>query len=401
MGPLSSTLSYCKCKILALPVTCHLTLHSVSVLVLCCYAAWEWKRLAQYDDYHHPGNVKPFGFKSDLNQNAFRHSRSISNDLDWDLEVGNTVEISSPGIMAVSPGEPSPDLNRPRGSSFTKLAGKMNFSLTNDVDAANDHGNRSRSSSGAALMNVDTAYDPASTQVSDSEINVQKRPRAASYISITGTGNGRRASYNHTRDTAFDEYVAQNKDKKRASQRISTGSHTSHASSSSTSSRHSMAAANPYRVSLGLSLKNDLDDAISAEFGWGTRTRSSSQNSEMVSGQPPAMAVAGGTVQGAKNVRDSLGRAPSDGSERAAIGNVPEEEEEEEAAGDDEGRRQKKVDEASRALLGEADREEEISYPASLRPHRPISVVITPPPKSPTGDRNNMRMTWGSTYSRT
>lgn len=368
------------------------------MLVPCCYAAWEWKRLAQYDDYHLPGNVKPFGYKSDLNQNAFRHSRGISDDLDWDLEVGNTVEISSPCIMAVSPGEPSPDLPRPRGSSFTKLAGKMNFSLTNDVEAANSNANHSRSGSGTALMSVDTAYDPAAAQVSHSEVNVQKRPRAASYISITGTGNDRRASYNHTRDTAFDEYVAQNKDKQRADQRVSTGSYTSHGSSSSTSSRHSMAAANPYRVSLGLSLKNDLDDAMGAEFGWGSRSRSSTQNSEMASGQAPATAVTGGTVQGAKNVRDSLGRAPSGGSERAAIGNIPDEEEE--GAGDDEGRRQRNVDEASKALLGEAARDEEASHPASLRPHRPISVVITPPPRSPTGERN-MRMTWGSTYSRT
>lgn len=386
---------------------CHLTLYSLSVIVVCCYAAWKWKRLAQYDDYHHPGNVKPFGFKSDLKQDAFRHSRGISDDLDWDMEMGNTVEISSPGIMAVSPGEPSPDATRPRGSSFTKLAGKMGFSLTNDVDAANANGNRSRSSSGAVLMNADTAYDPASTQESSTDpaeetATVPQRPRAASYISITGTGSNRRASYNHTRDTAFDEYVAQNKDKKRASQRVSSASYTSQASnSSSASSRHSVAVtANPYRISLGLSLKDDLDDALSTEFGWGNRSRSSSQDSGMVVGQPPAIAVTGGPVQGAKNVRDSLGRAPSDGSERAAVDNVPAEEEmeEEEEGRHEEDRRKKNVDEASRALLGQAA-DEEISHPASLSPHRPISVVITPPPKSPTGDRN-MRMTWGSAYSR-
>lgn len=313
--------------------------------------------------------------------------------------------------MAVSPGEPSPDATRPRGSSFTKLVGKMNFSLTNDVDAANASGNRSRSSSGAALMNVDTAYDPAATQGSSTDsaeqaATVPQRPRAASYISFTGEGSNRRASYNHTRDTAFDDYVAQNKGKKRASQRISSASYTSQASSSdSASSRHSTpATANPYRISLGLSLKNDLDDALSAEFGWGNRSRSSSQDSEMAGGKPPAIAVAGGPVPGAKNVRDSLGRAPSDGSERAAVDNVPEgeDEAEEEEERNEEDRRKKNVDEASRALLGQAA-DEGISHPDSLRPHRPISVVITPPPKSPTGDGNgdrNMRMTWGSAYSR-
>lgn len=378
----------------------HLTIQSVSVLVPTCYAAWKWKRLAQYDDYHHPGNVKPFGFKSDLKLKSYSHSRAISDDLDWDPELGHTVEISSPGIMAVSPGEPSPDVtgSRSRGSSFTKLAGKMNFSLTNNADAVSNNGNRSRSSTGASLNDIETAYDPASTQISETEGTLPQRPRAASYISITGTGADRRASYNHTRDTAFDDYVAQNKDKKRASQRISSASTVSHGSSPSTSSsassRHSMSAsASPYRVSLGLSLKNDLDDAISAEFGWGSSSRASSQDSEMVSGQPPAIAVAGGAVQGAKNVRDSLGRAPSNFSERGAMGNVPEEDE-----ADEGDRRQKNVDEASRALLGEADIDE-VSHPSSLRPHRPISVVITPPPKSPTGDRNP-RMTWGSAYSR-
>lgn len=376
------------------------------MLVLGCYAAWEWKRLAQYDDYHHPGNVKPFGFHSDLKQNAFGHSRGLSDNTDWDVELGNTVEINSPGIMTPLQGEPSPDAattTRDRGTSFTKLAGRMNFSLTNDVDAVNGNGNRSRSTSAAALMNLDTAYDPAAIQASDSEITVPKRP--ASYISITGTGSDRRASYNHTRDTAFDEYVAQNKDRKRTSQRItSIGSDASNISSASasasnsnsTSSRHSIPAASHYRVSLGLSLKNDLDDVLSAEFGWGSRSRSSSQDSEMVSGDPPAIAVTGGAVQSAKNVQDSLGRAPSDGSERGALGKVPEQEDEEE---DNEGRRQKNVDEASRALLGEADSGEETTHPTSLRPYRPISVVITPPPKSPTGDGQS-RMTWGSAYSR-
>lgn len=300
--------------------------------------------------------------------------------------MGNTVEISSPGF-APSPAAPSsPEQTetstRDRGSSFTKLAGKMNFSLTNDVDGANSNRNRSRSNSAAVLMNVDTSYDPASNQES-ADIAVPKRP--ASYISITGTGSGRQASYNHTRDTAFDEYVAHKKENR-----------TSQASNSnSTSSRHSVGSVNPYRVSLGLSLKNDLDDALGAEFGWGGRSRSSSQDSEMASGQPPAIAVAGGSVQSAKNIRDSLGRAPSDGSERAAIGTVAEEEEEDE--GSDEHRRQKNVDEASRALLGESS--DETSHPASLQPHRPISVVITPPPKSPTSS-HNPRMTWGSAYNR-
>lgn len=371
--------------------------YSISSLVLGCYAAWKWKRLAQYDDYHHPGNVKPFGFNSDLKHKAFSHSRGISDDLDWDMEMGNTVEISSPGIMAPStPGAPSP--------------GQPNLSAAGDDNDSN--GQRSRSNSAAALMNVDTAYDPARAV----------SPRPASYVSVTGTGRDRRVSYNHTRDTAFDEYVAAqqsqhqhqhqpDKDAKRtrrASQRLSSGSDASCASAaSSASSRHSLAGASQYRVSLGLSLKNDLDDALSAEFGWG-HSRSSSADSEVVmataTGPPPAVAVAvaGGPVAAAKNVRDSLGRAPSDGSERVAMGNVPEEEEDEDE--EEDRRRRKNVDEASRALLGATEDNNNdrdgITYPASLRPHRPISVVITPPPKSPTSEERSSRMTWGSAYHR-
>lgn len=329
--------------------------------------------------------------------------------MDWDLEIGNTVEITSPGMMAPSP-EPTPTETRERGSSFTKVAGRMNFSLTNDVDAVNTNGNRSRSNSAAALMSLDTSYDPASSQTTDepttTSTSAPKRP--VSYISTTGTGNDRRTSYNHTRDTSFDAYVAQqHKEKKReSSRRVDSGSNHSYTSSTSStaSSRHSIPA-NPYRISLGLSLKNDVDDAFSNEFGWGTRSRSSSQESVMVGGQPPAIAVTGGSVKNAKNVRDSLTRAPSDESQRGALGSLPESpredaDAEEEESGQEGLRRQRNLDEASRALLGETSRDDEVvSHPASLRPARPISVIITPPPKSPTVDRNP-RMTWGSAYSR-
>lgn len=101
-----------------------------------------------------------------------------------------------------------------------------------------------------------------------------------------------------------------------------------------------------------------------------------------------------GTVAGVKSVRDSLGRAPSDGSEKGALGSVPEDEDAEEET---EERRQRNVDEASRALLGGSAREDH-EHPELLRPGRPkseaIELVVTP--ASPL----NPRMTWGSSYSR-
>lgn len=448
----------------------------ISILVSGCYAAWKWKRLAQYDEYHHPGNVKPFGFHADLkpHKGGSGHTRILSDDLDWDpdLESGHGVEIvsSSSYPMAPTPGEttpaPTPTHGRERGgsasSSFSRLAGRMNFSLTHDVDAANAQasatGRRSRASS---LLALDTAYDPAaSRQQLDHEagdvITLPKRP--ASYVSITGTGADRRASYNHTRDPAFDEFVRSraasnasntnnNDNTTTTSRHVSTESSASHASSShsstsSTSSTTSTTISPPrggdssgpapaaptassaaalYRLSLNL--KSDVDDALGAAFGWGSSTkasaggspsRSSSQSSTSIlaAGDPPAIAVGGGAVQGVRSVRDSLGRAPSDGSERAALGNVPDEdvedEEEEEEADEDEDARRRRlqnVDEASRALLGESLREEEDrgdnAHPELLRPGRPksemIEFVITPPPSSP---RPGVRSTWGNAYAR-
>lgn len=415
--------------------------------------------------------------------------RILSDDLDWDpdLETGHNVEIvSSSYPMAPTPGEttPTPTPGRDRGgsasSSFSRIAGRMHFSLTNNVDAANAQasavgsGRRSRASS---LLALDTAYDPAASrqqldhEPGDSVITLPKRP--ASYVSITGTGADRRASYNHTRDPAFDEFVrsraasnssgsgsGSNNNKNNSSRHVSTGSSASHASSShshshshtsSTASTTSTTTSLPHSGSnntttnnsgpapvsssssssalyrLSLNLKSDVDDALGAAFGWGSHSaatknaaggggsRSSSQSSSsststslMAGGDPPAIAVGGGAVQGVRSVRDSLGRAPSDGSERAAVGNMPddddeegteEEEEEEEAR----RRRLQNVDEASRALLGEQEGPGggDGAHPELLRPGRPksemIEFVITPPPRSP---GPGARSTWGNAYAR-
>lgn len=375
--------------------------------------------MAEYDDYHLPGNVKPFGFKSDLEERRNNsHARVLSDDLDWDpdLEYGNNVEIvsgSSPALMAPSPGEPTPSFTaatRERGSSFTKVAGRMSFSMTNNVDEANDNAQRSRSATASSLITSETAYDPVAQQMAErpeTEITIPKRPRAASYISITGTGADRRASYNHTRDTSYEDYIRQQKDKRRASKRLSQGSESSSSNSSpgastppttASASRVASDSAAAYRLSLNL--KSEVDDALGSEFGWGSTSRSSSMDSDMASGQPPAIAVSGGAVKTPKNVRDSLGRAPSNVSERGAFEAVSETADDNED--DDMERRRENRDEASRALLG-GTAETSVEHPELLRPGRPkseaIAFVVTPPPKSPELGASS-RMTWGSAYSR-
>ncbi|ROW02496.1 hypothetical protein VMCG_06143 [Cytospora schulzeri] len=363
----------------------------ISILILATYGAWKWRVLAQYDDYHHPANVKPFGFKSDVKNKAL-HSRNLS-DEDWDVErqadwvagdepLGNAINISSPAPTTASP-EPNPTGTRARGSSFIKMGGRLDFSLNRDVNTVNEKkGDHSRSNSSSALMNVDTSYQPQ-TQIPSGPTNTKPtkptkptttttneptspppvaagassppptgRQRSASYISVTGTGLDRRASYNHTRDTSFDEYVQQ----RRSSRTSQHKHHRSHGSingasnsnsgsgsgsnSGSASSRSSLGSIGPRLIlnhhhrhassSGGTSLKNDVDDAIGAEFGWNSHaSRTSSQDSVMAGGTPPAIAVAGGAVAGVKSVHDSLGRAPSDGSETGVLGSVPERREDE------------------------------------------------------------------------
>lgn len=384
------------------------------------YAAWIWKCLAQYDDYDHPGNVKPFGFKSDRKE-KFLHSRNESDD--WDVELraswasreavlGNAIDITSPAPAAPS-AEPAASETRPRGSSFVKVGGRLNFSLTNDVDAANAQASRGRANSSSALLGGITTVSesqPQSPPTESTELAIPKRP--VSYISVTGTGLDRRASYNHTRDTAFEEYVKQHR------ARQSQGSITSNSGRRSSSapltrSRAQSDADCTTTQQQQQKLKNDVDDALGSAFGWGKGSRSSSLDSVMAGGEPPAIAVGGGAVPSAKSVRDSLGRAPSDGSERGALGSMPkdgdEPEEDDGPESDDEDRRQKNVSEASRALLGGGG-EEFREVPESLRPAsggitRPrassetIEFIVTPPPATPTEEGNGgLRKTWGAAY---
>jgi hypothetical protein len=256
---------------------------------------------------------------------------------------------------------------------------------------------------------------PQSPPAEAAELVIPKRP--ASYISVTGTGMDRRASYNHTRDTAFEEYVKQHRARQ---QRMSQGSITSNSGGRSSSAllTRSRAQSNTDRTALQQQqqqqkFKNEVDDALGAAFGWGRGSRSSSLDSVMAGGEPPAIAVGGGAMPSAKSVRDSLGRAPSDGSERGAVGSMPEEGEEAEFDDSredvDDERRQRNVSEASRALLGGGD-EEFRAIPESLRPAsggitRPravsetIEFIVTPPPATPTEEgKGGLRKTWGAAY---
>lgn len=336
--------------------------------------------------------------------------------------MGNTVDITSPPPTAPS-AEPAATETRPRGSSFVKVGGRLNFSLTNDVDATNEHAGRSRANSSSALLGGITTVsesEPQSPPAEASEISIPKRP--ASYISVTGTGMDRRASYNHTRDTAFEEYVRQHRARQSQSS-ITSGGRSS--SAPLTRSRAvSLTLTNPATVQQQQQqqqkLKNDVDDAVGAAFGWGKGSRSSSLDSVMAGGEPPAIAVGGGAVPSAKSVRNSLGRAPSDGSERGAVGSMPAEgaeddDNEEEGSQEgivDEDTRRRNVSEASRALLGGGggDDEEIRAVPESLRPAcggitRPralsetIEFIVTPPPATPTSEGDGgVRKTWGAAY---
>lgn len=337
--------------------------------------------------------------------------------------MGNTVDITSPPPTAPS-AEPAATETRPRGSSFVKVGGRLNFSLTNDVDATNDHAGRSRANSSFALLGGITTVsesEPQSPPAEASEISIPKRP--ASYISVTGTGMDRRASYNHTRDTAFEEYVRQHR--ARQSQSSITSAGRSSSAPLTRSRAVSLTLTNPATIQQQQhqqqKLKNDVDDAVGAAFGWGKGSRSSSLDSVMAGGEPPAIAVGGGAVPSAKSVRDSLGRAPSDGSERGAVGSMPAEgaennnvdrEDSQEGVIDEDTRRWY-VSEASRALLGGggADDEQIRSVPESLRPAcggitRPralsetIEFIVTPPPATPTSSEGDggARKTWGAAY---
>lgn len=412
--------------------------------------------------------MKPFGFKSDLKNKAL-HSRNLSED--WDVErqgdlaaeeapMGNTVNISSP---PASPEATPVASTRTRGSSFVKVGGRLDFSLNRNVSEVNGQGGHSRSNSASALMSVDTSYEPL-TQIpkttTDNNNNnstttaaepisppaaatsppatMTGRQRSASYISMTGTGLDRRASYNHTRDTSFDDYVQQRRIRKSSQghgpahshkQRPSLGKGHSHSNSNSASSRSSLGSLGPrliHHINKGSSssLKDDVDEALSAEFGWGSGSRGSSQDSQMVGGTPPGIAVTGGSVAVATHsVHDSLWRAPSDGSEVGVLlGSVPERREED-GGGDDKyeaaGRggaegRSSDVDEAGRALLGDREGGAEGVMAAYTdvevgevggggRPRgmsETIEFVVTPPPRSSAEERRDMRKTWGSAYAR-
>ncbi|KAJ0114403.1 hypothetical protein J7T55_010792 [Diaporthe amygdali] len=388
----------------------------IPVLALGSYAAWIWRCLAQYDDYGHPANVKPFGFKSDR-KDKLSHSRNESDD--WDVELraswasrevamGNAVDITSPPPTSPSP-EDAPAKTRERGSSFVRVGGRLNFSLTNDVDATNEHASRSRANSSSALMgSTSTIFESIPLNMSTPDLVIPKRP--ASYISVTGTGLDRRASYNHTRDTAFDEYVKQHRSRQQNMSQSSIASSSGGGRSSSAPLARVRALSNTDRTAAQQQkLKNDVDDAMGTAFGWGTASRSSSLDSVMAGGTPPAIAVGGGAVPNAKSVRNSLGRAPSDGSERGAVDSVPENGDNNDSRdGDvDEETRQKNVDEASRALLGGQQEEDDYIHPESLRPGsaRPralsetIEFIVTPPPRTPTEEKDGgVRKTWGAAY---
>lgn len=126
-------------------------LNSIAVLIPGIYSLVIYRRLVTYDDYHHPANVKHFGFKDDRS----------------DFELGNSTEISAQGPA--------------KRASFISI-----------------RSNRSRSHSAASL---------ASLHTTDTSYQSQTQGQGGRPLSLAEAG--RRESYNHMRDTTFDAYMAE------------------------------------------------------------------------------------------------------------------------------------------------------------------------------------------------
>ena len=195
------------------------------------YSIVTFRRLLKYDDYHHPANVKHFGFSN--NELEMGHGAS-QNQRAGDLGGG----ALRPGL---APTEYPSQTSRSRPHSVASTATSLDSSLPTLYTPGSDyHG-------GGA--------DPLGTP-------------------------GDRSSYNHERDTKFEAYVSR-------------------------------------RASVGL--KEEIDRAMRAEFGWGSGGRTTVDRSDSV--------VGSGTVASARarpTGASDVSRKKSWGSEHGLV-SVPEE----------------------------------------------------------------------------
>lgn len=204
------------------------------------YAIVTYVRVSAFDEYSHPANVKHYGFSNDDTAYPSQTSRLST----------YTVDVSSGG-------RPNPQRNTSSASNTLSLSGlKHSLSI--------------RRQSGTPGMEADLG-DGISNQPSIALDNV-----------------GRRTSYNHERDTDFDEFLK----------------------------RHS-----------STSLKNHVDRALSTEFGWGDSPTSTSTGPMNTPGSDGSIVLGSGIVKAGRPRGDSNSRSTSYDSPLVAVPEGVEEEE--------------------------------------------------------------------------
>ncbi|KAI1633058.1 hypothetical protein F4809DRAFT_42604 [Biscogniauxia mediterranea] len=142
-------------------------------IIPAIYAIIIYRRLLAYDDYHLPGNVKPYGY--------------AGNDAD-------TSYMSMSGYLHQSQQPPSQSPYDPTTASANPYPNPY----------APEPASRPRSLSAGRRLSLSLPSLPLSRGPSPSP-----NPSPALHATTTTTTKQeRRASYNHRRDTQFDEYVA-------------------------------------------------------------------------------------------------------------------------------------------------------------------------------------------------
>jgi hypothetical protein len=235
-------------SLIALALDCALLLFTTIPTI---YGTIVYRRLSAYDDYHHPHNVKHFGF-AEVQDTSYNPSR-------MSLNVDRETAYNPAGL---------PD-TRPRRPSFT-------FQRTSSAGSSNN--------------------------------SVSPHPRPS---------GERRPSYDHKRDTQFDEYLAQRS---------------------------------------SVNLKDGVEHALGAEFGWDDDRRSSIVNSGLVPASQARPRV--NSLTRAASWEINLGPESPDspaGVQRGhSLVSVPEAREEEDI-GEQGARRTRPISEDKQVLLGQND----------------------------------------------
>lgn len=165
-------------------------------LIPTFYSVVIYRRLLSYDDYHIPGNVKPYGYASaeEPEETAYRRTSFLEPPVPYD------------------PTNPSATATRPRSLSAASRRISLNFSRSNSP---------------------------------------QPSPTPTPPAEAAPPSMARRASYDHKRDTQFDEFM-----RRRGS-------------------------------SVGQYSRDDVERALGAEFGWGEEGKDQQRDSVVSTGSVP------------------------------------------------------------------------------------------------------------------